>query len=64
MNTIIKCVICGATTETTEVEGDWLEWEPSFYDGERDMGPCCPVCSAKHLEQGADGEWQLNPQRN
>lgn len=64
MRTIIKCSICGTTTHKTDEDGEWTNGIPTFYDGEKELGPCCPACVAKHLEKGKDGEYQLKPYRN
>lgn len=55
----LRCHFCGRTATWDEaVDGGWT---PDFYfpDGTCSTDPACPDCTAKHLQLGADGEYEV-----
>lgn len=59
----LKCHFCDATAGSVD-DAITMEWEPSFFDGQKyGGGPVCGECSEKYLRPGDDGKMELIPPR-
>lgn len=54
----MNCTICGISADNIE---DILSenWTLSFFDGNDEHGPLCPLCSEILLSMANDGEYEL-----
>ena len=60
----IQCSFCNDPIMLKDaIEQEWIPyfWKRNniFLTESFEFGPCCPVCTNKHLSIAKDGEWEV-----